>query len=298
MTICIAAACQENEQNDDPRIVFCCDWRGEVQQVGSADTTFKFRNLSEQWIALQAGDVSRAEELCTRFETHLKTANFTDENMADETRKVLNNYKRALADSYMQSTFGISFEDLIAKGREKLGDTFVETCLEQISRIKVNSQLVIAGISEVYDYTEKRIVPSPVICVVDECQDDPVVLETEFGVVGSGANAAKTMLFYREQESSDPLMETIYSVYEAKTISETVPGVGESLFLAVLYPDNTVLELSDAGYKRCLELFARFGPRTRDIKKRTEWFSFQSNYLEPIIPLKPSPPSPDPTLKP
>jgi hypothetical protein len=36
--------------------------------------------------------------------------------------------------------------------------------------------------------TKKRTVPSPVICTVDECHDNPVVLETEFGVVGSGAN--------------------------------------------------------------------------------------------------------------
>jgi hypothetical protein len=298
MTVCIAAACQESAENDSARIVFCCDWRGEVEQVGSADTVMKFRHLSEQWVALMAGDVSRAEELCIRYEVHLKTTNFTQANIADEVRQVFNAYKKSLADSYLQATFGISFDDLITKGRDKLGDQFVETCLDQIARLKVGAELIIAGITETYDFAEKQVVASPLICSVSESQEDPLCLETEFAVVGSGGNAAKTMLFWREQDSSDPLMETIYAVYEAKQISETVPGVGPSFFLAVLYPDNTVLELSDDGYTRCKELFAKFGPKSRDVKLRKEWFAFMPDYLEPLTPPKPLPPSPDPTEKP
>ncbi len=298
MTICIAAACQKSTKNDEPCIVFCCDWKAEVPEVGSAETAMKFRHLSDQWKALIAGDMSRADELCIRYESRLKENNFSEANMADEVRSVFHAYKKTLADSYLKSTFGFSFDELIAKGKDTFGDHFFSTCLEQISRLRVNAELIIAGITTVYDYAEKRFRSSPLICSVSESQDDPVAIETEFAVVGSGGNAAKTMLFYRSQESIDSLMETVYAVYEAKTISETVPGVCEALFLAVLYPDNTLLQLSDTGYKRCQELFTRFGPKSREIKKRDDWFRFKPNYFESIAPPKPSPPSPDPPEKP
>jgi hypothetical protein len=90
MTICISAACQEGE--NDPRIVLCRDWRSEVPNVGSSDKQLKFRDLSKEWKALLAGDTCRAEELCIRFEDHLKSNPFTQPKLADEVRKVFHAY--------------------------------------------------------------------------------------------------------------------------------------------------------------------------------------------------------------
>jgi hypothetical protein len=77
-------------------------------------------------------------------------------------------------------------------------------------------------------------------------------------------------------------METIYAVYEAKCISETVPGVGPSFSIDVMYPDGKILQLSDAGADRCIELYTRFGMKTTDIKKKKIWFEFKTDYLEPL----------------
>ena len=101
-------------------------------------------------------------------------------------------------------------------------------------------------------------------------------------MIGSGCNAARTMLSVRQQDSATSLMETIYAVYEAKTISETVPGVGETVSVDVMYPGGKILQLSDAGYDRCDELLTRFGLRSTDTKRKIEWLEFKPEYLEPL----------------
>jgi hypothetical protein len=92
------------------------------------------------------------------------------------------------------------------------------------------------------------------------------------------------MLSVREQDYATSLMETIYAVYEAKTISEIVPGVGETVSIDVMYPDGTIMQMSDAGFERCQELWSRFGLRTTDIeaKAKAKWLEFKPEYLEPL----------------
>jgi hypothetical protein len=70
MTVCIGALCVED---NSPRIVLCRDWRGEVPEVGSSETVMKRRHLSDQWVALLAGNIARADELCLRTSTTLET---------------------------------------------------------------------------------------------------------------------------------------------------------------------------------------------------------------------------------
>jgi len=281
MTVCIAAACQESD--DEPRIVLCRDWRSEVPNVGSTDKQLKFRNLSKQWVALLAGNTSKAEELCIRLEEHLKTAKFTEANMADEVRKVFHEYKKTLADSWLRTTYGFSFSHLIDRGRETLGEQFVEACLDHISRLTVGAELIISGFLDTYDYIDEEMAPDSTICALSENHDgDVVVLEDDFAVIGSGCNAARTILSVREQDAVTSLMETIYAVYEAKYISETVPGVGPSFSIDVMYPDGKILQLSDAGADQCTKLYTRFGMKTTEIKKKKTWFEFKAEYLEPL----------------
>jgi hypothetical protein len=282
MTVCISAACQDSD--DEPRIVLCRDWRSEVPNVGSSDKQLKFRDLSKEWKALLAGDTCRAEELCIRFEDHLKSNPFTQPKIADEVRSVFHAYKETLADSWLKTTYGFSFRHLIDKGRETLGENFVETCLDQISRLRIGAELIISGFLNTYDYVDQKESPETIICVVSENHDGDIVrLEDEFGVIGSGSNAARTMLSVREQDSSTSLMETIYAVYEAKAIAETVPGVGETVSIDVMYPDGKVLQMSGAGYDRCEELMTRFGWKSTENKRaKDKWFEFKTEYLEPL----------------
>jgi ATP-dependent protease HslVU (ClpYQ) peptidase subunit len=281
VTVCIAAACYESE--DEPRIVLCRDWRSEVPMVGSSDKQLKIRNLSKGWVALMAGDTSRANELCIKFEDHLKARPFTESNLVDDARLVFQEYKKTLADSYLKSTYGFSFQHLIDRGRESFGEQFTESCLEQISRLTVGAELIIAGFLETFDYVDEKLAHDPKLCALSEQHEgDLARLEDEYAAIGSGGNAARTMLSVRQQDSATSLMETIYAVYEAKDISETVPGVGDTVSIDVLYPDGKMLQLSESGYDRCDELLARFGIRDMETRNKEKWFELKAEYLEPI----------------
>jgi predicted methyltransferase len=120
------------------------------------------------------------------------------------------------------------------------------------------------------------------VVVVNEACEDTVSLETEFAAIGSAANTAKTILFLRDQDSTDSVMDSIYAVYEAKSLSETVPGIGESYSIDVVDDTGTVMALSDKGAQRCKELFVRFGPRAKSTKTK-KWFAIKEDYLEPYV---------------
>jgi hypothetical protein len=68
------------------------------------------------------------------YEYHLRDHILNDKNITREVRNVFHAYKRDLADSFLKSTYGISFDYLINSGKDKLGETFTSTCLDQISR--------------------------------------------------------------------------------------------------------------------------------------------------------------------
>lgn len=286
MSVCIAASCFEEEK---PRIVLCRDWKGEIAGVGSTETIMKRRSLSRDWVALLADSITRSEELCVRYQYHLENNEFTEKNIADEVRKVFHDYKKALADSHLKSVYGISFDHLINRGKESIGETFTNQCLDDISRLTVNAQLIIAGFVEGYDPLERRREKEPMICTVSEQNEgDPVTFDEEFSAIGGGHTIARAMLCIREQEVEDSLMETIYAVFEAKIMSEKVPGIGPSLTIEIFYPDGQLMTLSDAGFDRCKELFARFGPRSRGRKSKVDWFKMEQGYLElsadPVVP--------------
>lgn len=281
MTVCIGAVCSEG---DDPRIVLCRDWRGEVPEVGSTDWVMKRRHLSKDWVALLAGNTARAEELCLRYEYYLRDHTLNEKNLTVECRRVFHGYKRELADSYLKTTYGFPFDYLVGSGKEKLGEQFTATCLDQISRLRVDAELIVAGFALVSDYIDETTTLNPMLCAISENHDgDVVVSEEDFAVIGSGCNAARTMLYYREQENNMSLMETIYTVAEAKAMTRTVPGIGSSFSVDVMYPDRPMTSLTPAGFARCSQLFDRFGPRTiYGIKNRDKWFEFKSEYLESL----------------
>jgi ATP-dependent protease HslVU (ClpYQ) peptidase subunit len=278
MTVCIAAIC--TAEDDNRKIVLCRDWRSEIQGVGSSDNIEKFREIGKGWVALYAGSDSRADELLVRYENHIKKTPFTEENIIDEARTVFHEYKKTLTESHFSTKYGVPYSFIVNHGMEKFGEKFVADCLDEAGRVFVGVELLIVGFVEVFDYTEMKSWRSPVIVLVSEITGGDVVsLESEFAAIGSAANPARTMLFLRNQDSLDSLMETIYAVFEAKTLSETVPGIGESYSIDVMDEDGNVMMLSDEGAKVCKTLFTRFGPRERN-KKTKHWFEMKETYLE------------------
>jgi hypothetical protein len=66
MTVCIAAIA--SLPKEDPSIVFCADTRLEIQDFASSETGWKIRWISDQWLALLAGNLSSAHQLAGWFQ--------------------------------------------------------------------------------------------------------------------------------------------------------------------------------------------------------------------------------------
>jgi ATP-dependent protease HslVU (ClpYQ) peptidase subunit len=279
VTVYIAAVC--TDKDDTKKIVLCRDWHGEIQGVGSSENIQKLRELAKGWVAILAGSDPRAEELCIRFEAHMKEVPFTEENIVDEARSVFHKYKNALTDSYFNSKYGFAYSFIVNHETGKFGENFGGECLNDAAQISVGAELIIVGFVDVVDYADMKPWRAPMILLVSENNDDGdvVSLENKFTAIGSGQSTAKARHFLINQDSDDSTMETIYALYEAKGLSGRVPGVGGPYSINVMHEDGTLLTLSDEGAKRCKELFAKFGPREKT-ENNLAWFEMKESYLE------------------
>jgi hypothetical protein len=286
MTVCIAAICQQDKANKDSRIVLCLDWRSETE-FGGSETSDKLRTLPKGWVALMSDSMSRCEELIAQYETHFRELKEVadDKALFEEMKKPAHKQKETLANDYLRQVLGISYADLVSPTK-KIPDDIVTHRLEEVAKIRLRATLILAGFvstqqGESGDAKENH----PYLFVVDDQPDheDVVRVEENFAAIGSGAYAVIPALHQREHDEDKSLMETIYSVYEAKRLAEVVPGVGEDTSLHVMYPDGRMMTWSDSLWERCDWLFERLGPKLRiGEKKASQYFEFKDDFLEPF----------------
>jgi len=86
MTVCIAAACQED---GEPRIVLCSDTRLDQGEWGSTDMTPKFDIIGRGWLVQYSNRPDSAKELITRVKEWFRSTEF------DTTHSVLMALDRA-----------------------------------------------------------------------------------------------------------------------------------------------------------------------------------------------------------
>jgi hypothetical protein len=284
MTICIAAICQQDEQNDEPRIVLCYDWKAE-QQYGGSETSDKMRELPKGWVALMAGTMPRAEELVAEYATHFESMKQVADRAAlfAEMKKPARKQKENLVTEYIWQTMGVSYSDLVSPNK-KFPESIVEQRLNEVAQIKLGATIILAGFSATDHHKEARE-RLPYIFVVDgeSSPEDIVRIEENFSAIGTGSYVAIPAMHQREHDEAKSLMETIYSIDEAKRLSQVVPGVGETTTINVMYPDGTLKRWSNALFDRLDHLYGHLGP-TLDIKKKDaqEFFAFKDEYLIPI----------------
>jgi hypothetical protein len=285
MSLCIAATCSDG---DDPKIVMCTDWRAEFPAIGSHENADKLSFIKDGWPVLLAGEGPSEVALVSVYQQDLKSANLKQDNIYDQLKAPMHKRKATLADDFTQQMLGITYRDFLAKGKATFPDEFFRQHVEQVEKIRLGASLIICGFIDTYDYLEKKNERSSVIAVVDdEAPTDKIFsMQTDFAAIGSGYASALGVLCRRGQSSDDSLLRTIYVLYEAKMLSDLVPGVSESaLSIDILSADGTMQSLSDEGYDVCEKLFSRFGPRAieDDNEKHQIKFKMESKYLEPFI---------------
>ncbi|MFI5086759.1 MAG: hypothetical protein ACHP7I_00035 [Terriglobales bacterium] len=274
MTLCIAAVCDDSI-NTDPKIILCADMERVAEGIGASETEDKLGFVKKGWPTLVAGTISRANELINVYAGYLKDhdTEINEFNLIDHLRKPAHLQKEKLVEEYLRQTYAFDREYFYGAGSTALPQTFVSTVTENISRIKLDGSLIIAGFMDEIDFDSGEVYPCPFLAVVDEVTDvsgtqEYVRLEYEFAAIGSGQYTALSSLYRREQHSGNSLRRSLYKVYEANRLSENVPGVGKKYIdMYVLHSDGHVEELTQDGYDYLGDLYKKFGPQRIDSKE-------------------------------
>jgi hypothetical protein len=274
MTLCIAAVCDDRHKAD-PKIVLCADMEREMEGIGASETEDKLGFVRTGWPTLSAGTITKADDLRQVYAEYLAAhfTEITEFNLKDQLRIPAHTQKERLVDEYLRQTYAFNREYFFGPGSTALPHPFVSTVTENISRIKLDSSLIIAGFLNETDFSSGKASPRPFLAVVEEVTDvsgaqEYVKLEYEFAAIGSGQYTALSSLYRREQDSTNSLRRSLYKVYEANRLSENVPGVGKKyIAVYVLHSDGHVEELTKEGYDYLSDRYDEFGPQKIDGKK-------------------------------
>lgn len=263
MTLCIAAACQDNSR---PRIVFCSDTK--IGRGGaSAEVGDKVSFLLDRWPALMAGTVSRAEELLSIYASYMRRRRLTELNVLDEFKRPAQIQKNKVIDEYIWGKLGISYNQLLRRGKQEVPRKRRETIFDEIDDLSLDCDLIFGGFVDDEAYLFR----------VDG-DDASATYDEDFQVIGSGARFANASLVHREHHSERDLDSTVYHVYEAKKLGEVNPDVGADTYVDILRPGRSgrvlVQTMTEAGLKFLDTQFKKFGPQpTKDkIKVNRKFF--------------------------
>jgi 20S proteasome alpha/beta subunit len=257
MTLCIAAlAIAEGAAINETTTIFCTDTRVETHTTG-AETGFKFRKVNNSWGVMFAGKVGRAEELIGMFETHLPEESLEDSAVMDALRIPPQNFKKILASEYIANMTGLPFDDFHLRGSSALPPSLFENLSNDVARIEIGCQLILAPIPS-----------SGHLYSVDI--DGSVNIHQHFCTIGTGSSNAEAWLYYQAQNRFLNLQHSIVHLLEAKRFSENAPGVGKKTDLYWISHD---LKTHSIFNEEKLEesIWRRYGPRsTRKTKIKLE----------------------------
>jgi len=269
MTVCIAAICREDKES---RIVVCADKRaGSV--LGNSETAMKLRPIGKNWQMLTAGGATDIEAIHRLY--GLRFASFTPDyaNIDENLKAPFIDRKRALANDFTQGKFGLSYQDFLALGKEKLPNEIFVSAMQKISALDCGCELILTGFigsfPEVYQAEASGKV-TPV---------------TDFAVIGEGAYLAAASLMRRQQDTMTSLEQTLYNVFEAKTYAEGVGSVGKATTLAIVEPVESGAKVKFVSVQLLIELesmVGKYGPKQLpdDLKFESKLYSEKQVHLD------------------
>jgi len=186
MTLCIAAACRE-EDSKEPRIVACTDARAETGFAGG-DVAFKYEWLARpSWQALMSGEVSKAEQMAATFRTLLRPSDLDMDSIFDKLNEASNAHKMLLCDQTVRRRLGISFKRFLEKGEHELTVEVRNRMLYELEEIDFGCTLLTYGFVKGIDF--------PYIFTIDGSGE--VTHRQNFAAIGSGGMVAESVLYQR-----------------------------------------------------------------------------------------------------
>lgn len=260
MTLCMAAIADDD---GEPRIVLCTDWKSE-SPLGVTETTDKMKWLQRPgWVVMKAGIDSHAGRMIRRFKAFFRDKEITELNASDLIEQAVYDHAEHLRERYSRMTMGMSYAALREWATASPGLQQVQETLQEIKKVRAECSLIIAG------FTKTKV---PIICKIQQTSAPPwheTTFSDTFVAIGEGAKIATPSLYRRDYDADVPLENAIYQLFEAKVLAETMGSVGDATSLDVFYPNRKPKSLSDRGHEYLNELLLKYGPKPRI--KKVDW---------------------------
>lgn len=249
MTVCIAAACWNNREERAPRIVLCSDTKLS-SSLGSTEGSLKQAYLGSTWNALTAGNEADIMALLRMYRAKfLEKDSLSAENIDATIKSVLYERKGQLAEEYVQSRFGRSYEYFLKNGKNEFASEHYFEVMQHVARADLGASFIIAGFidgeAEIY-YTETN---------------GTAKAANHYAIIGEGEYVAQSALLRRQHTGLYFLDHTIYHVYEAKRLAEMVPSVGKETVITVIDSDSECYFLTSEYLERLEKWFDEYGPQ-------------------------------------
>ena len=217
MTLCVAALARVPNASFEKRdvVVFAADFQSEGE-TAKAEIGKKVAYIGrDQHIVLIAGTSTRAIDLAKRISGELSEPSKLSTDIQPNLERAVQSQKWHLADEYVSGALGMSYQDFLNMGKEKLPDDVYREMVYSISRQTLDCTLLVIAFAQmnpaIYRIHESGM--------VENCE--------HFAAVGSGYYIAESTLFQRSQQELDTVGRTIYNVYEAMRLGSYAPGVSK-----------------------------------------------------------------------
>lgn len=229
MTVCIAAVCE-----DGKKIVVAADRMFTAPPPVNLEfetAEQKIESLAPSCVALVSGSSGYGTEVL--LETSRRLGGNLAPAIADVAQHAESAYKAVRAkkadEAIIAPTLGQDFVSFQAKGGTlpaylQPQPQMYQQVVTLLNQFNMNLEVIVAGI----DTTQARIarITHPgTLAWLDKLGYD---------AIGSGGIHALTRLYLGAQTRHRGLLETLYSVYDAKKASEVAPGVGKETDVAIV----------------------------------------------------------------
>jgi 20S proteasome alpha/beta subunit len=232
VTVCIAARCRTSDKHNKYCLVTVSDTKLSTGSYSGEMATLKLRRFSPHWLCLIAGTFAHHVPLVDRIGDAIGNEAVPYEKIQKVCTDAFIAENKRLVEESVLSPFGLTLEKFL-KSRKDLGDSLYERTWAEVSRVKIDCQMLVCGFDPHH----------PHIFVVENPTMDRLGFVTNcdfpgFAAIGSGSYLADSTLFALQQNPARFIEETIYMTTAAKFAAESASDVGRETYIAMVTPDG------------------------------------------------------------
>jgi 20S proteasome alpha/beta subunit len=231
VTVCIAARCRTGDKKHKYCLVTMSDTKLSTGSYSGELATLKLRRISQHWHCLIAGTFAHHVPLIERVSNEIGNDVVRYEIVQKAFTGAFIAENKRLVEETILSPFGLTLDKFL-KSRKDIGDSLYERTWADITRAKVDCQMIVCGFD-----------PHPRLFVIENPTSERLGFVTNsdfpgFAAIGSGAYLADSTLYALQQNPARYIADTLYILAAAKFTAEAASDVGKESHLTIFTPEG------------------------------------------------------------